>query len=89
MEERLGKGSEADTIRAFSLAAPRLPPILQPKLPSVKNQLCKWIASGFGTGYSPIAPGTVGAALGALLVWLWQWGVVSRLEELWWGEAVW
>ncbi|MBL8299576.1 MAG: phosphatidylglycerophosphatase A [Rhodanobacteraceae bacterium] len=29
-----------------------------------------WIASGFGTGLSPVAPGTVGSAV-ALLPWLW------------------
>lgn len=29
-----------------------------------------WIASGFGTGLSPFAPGTVGSAA-ALLPWLW------------------
>jgi phosphatidylglycerophosphatase A len=29
-----------------------------------------WIASGFGAGLSPIAPGTVGSAV-ALLPWLW------------------
>ncbi len=27
------------------------------------------LASGFGTGYSPIAPGTAGSALAALLYW--------------------
>lgn len=29
-----------------------------------------WIASGFGAGLSPVAPGTVGSAV-ALLPWLW------------------
>ncbi len=29
-----------------------------------------WIASGFGSGFSPVAPGTVGSAA-ALLPWLW------------------
>ena len=29
-----------------------------------------WIASGFGSGFSPFAPGTVGTAAG-LLPWLW------------------
>lgn len=31
---------------------------------------CGWIASGFGAGYSPVAPGTVGSAI-ALIPWLW------------------
>jgi len=36
------------------------------------------VATGFGTGYSAFAPGTVGSALGVLLFWpmaraAWQW----------------
>ena len=31
--------------------------------------LYKTIATGFGSGYAPIAPGTAGAALGCLLLW--------------------
>lgn len=30
----------------------------------------KIIASGFGTGFSPIAPGTAGSLLGCLILWL-------------------
>ena len=30
----------------------------------------KTIATGFGSGYAPIAPGTAGAAVGCLLLWL-------------------
>jgi len=32
--------------------------------------LIKLIASGLGTGYSPLAPGTAGSALAAIVVWL-------------------
>ncbi len=35
----------------------------------------KLIATGFGAGYSPLAPGTMGAALACLILWLfhiWQ-----------------
>ena len=32
----------------------------------------KIVASFFGTGYSPVAPGTAGAILAALMVWFWQ-----------------
>jgi len=32
--------------------------------------LYKTIATGFGSGYVPIAPGTAGAALGCLLLWI-------------------
>ncbi len=37
------------------------------------------IASGFGSGYSPIAPGTAGALL-ATLIW---WGYASFLDYAW------
>lgn len=30
----------------------------------------KIIATGFGSGYSPIAPGTAGAAVGCLILWV-------------------
>lgn len=33
------------------------------------NIIYKTIATGFGSGYAPIAPGTVGALLGCLLLW--------------------
>jgi phosphatidylglycerophosphatase A len=32
--------------------------------------LAKLLASGFGTGYSPVAPGTAGSALAAALIYL-------------------
>ena len=31
------------------------------------NFLAKFLATGFGTGYSPVAPGTIGTAVGFLL----------------------
>jgi phosphatidylglycerophosphatase A len=34
------------------------------------NFLSKLIASGLGTGYSPLAPGTAGSALAVALAWL-------------------
>lgn len=40
----------------------------------------KLIATGFGVGYSPLAPGTMGAALACLILWLlqcWQPGCFS------------
>lgn len=33
------------------------------------KQLIKWIAIGFGTGLSPIMPGTVGTVVGVPLAW--------------------
>ena len=47
----------------------------QPSTPSQSpNVLLRhpagWLASGFGSGFSPFAPGTVGSAV-ALLPWLW------------------
>ena len=34
------------------------------------------LASGFGAGFAPIAPGTWGSAMGLLLAWAW-WGCSS------------
>lgn len=33
----------------------------------------KLIASGFGTGYAPLAPGTFGSLLGIAFLWLFNW----------------
>ena len=37
----------------------------------------KLIASGLGTGYSPIAPGTAGSVLGILILYLFNYGLNS------------
>lgn len=37
--------------------------------PAAPNALARWVATGFGSGYSPIAPGTAGSAVGLLLYW--------------------
>lgn len=34
---------------------------------SFKNQLIKVLATGFGAGYSPVVPGTMGTAVGVLI----------------------
>lgn len=44
-----------------------------PKIPLFHNL----IASGFGSGYNPIAPGTAGALL-AMLIW---WGYASLFDD--------
>ncbi|MBI4238140.1 MAG: phosphatidylglycerophosphatase A [Deltaproteobacteria bacterium] len=33
------------------------------------NQIAHWIATGFGSGYAPIAPGTAASAVALLLAW--------------------
>jgi phosphatidylglycerophosphatase A len=54
----------------------------------MKN-LVKWIAVGFGTGWSPVMPGTVGTLVGLPLAWgllflydqpLLQWGICVALS---------
>ncbi len=35
-----------------------------------KNWLALTIATGFGLGYSPVAPGTVGSVLGIAFIWM-------------------
>jgi len=37
--------------------------------PPVRHGFVVWIATGFGFGFSPIMPGTAGAAWGLLLAW--------------------
>lgn len=43
----------------------------------ISSRLAGWLATGFGAGYSPLAPGTVGSAVGLLLFW------PLRLLPLW------
>jgi phosphatidylglycerophosphatase A len=33
------------------------------------SMLATWLATGFGSGYSPIAPGTAGSVVGLLMFW--------------------
>jgi len=35
----------------------------------VLDRLALWIATGLGTGYAPLAPGTAGSALTVLILW--------------------
>ncbi len=46
-------------------------------------KLHKIIASGLGTGYSPLAPGTVGSILGILLFYLFNFTLNSFNIESW------
>jgi len=39
------------------------------KAPSVLGKVAAAVATGFGAGYSPVAPGTAGSLLGLLLFW--------------------
>jgi phosphatidylglycerophosphatase A len=39
------------------------------KAPSVLGSVAALVATGFGAGYSPIAPGTAGSLVGLLLYW--------------------
>ena len=43
------------------------------------NSLARALATWFGCGYAPIAPGTVGAAAAVLIAWALGWGVVANL----------
>ena len=44
----------------------------------IVDRLAVVLATGFGSGYSPMAPGTAGSAVGLLLFW-----GLSRLDLLW------
>jgi phosphatidylglycerophosphatase A len=39
------------------------------KAPSVLGKVAAVVATGFGAGYSPVAPGTAGSLVGLLLFW--------------------
>ena len=45
----------------------------------MKNRLARLLATWFGCGYSPVAPGTVGAAAAVVISWWFRWGVVPNL----------
>jgi phosphatidylglycerophosphatase A len=61
------------------------------------QRLAKVIATGLGTGYSPIAPGTAGSVLGvglfffiAQLMWYWQAGIILGVLLVGlWASKVW
>jgi phosphatidylglycerophosphatase A len=43
------------------------------------KKIALWFATGFGLGYSPVAPGTVGTVWGVLITWL----VWSKTHNVW------
>jgi phosphatidylglycerophosphatase A len=45
----------------------------------MKNKLALVLATWFGCGYSPVAPGTAGAAAAVLISWWFGWGTVPNL----------
>ena len=38
-------------------------------MPRILEGGARWLATGFGSGYAPVAPGTAGSAVGLLLFW--------------------
>jgi phosphatidylglycerophosphatase A len=53
----------------------------------VEDFLARGVATAFGSGYSPFAPGTAGSAVGVLLFWpmagwRWPWQVAACLALL-------
>lgn len=47
----------------------------------MRPRLSRWIALGFGSGLSPVAPGTVGT--------LWAWAVFTLVDPWLWDAAWW
>lgn len=43
------------------------------------NSAARALATWFGCGYAPVAPGTVGAAAAVLISWALGWGVAAHL----------
>jgi phosphatidylglycerophosphatase A len=56
------------------------PPPARPSFAFMRPRLSRWIAFGFGSGLSPVAPGTVGT--------LWAWAAFALLDP-WVGDAGW
>lgn len=59
--------------RSAGVSIRRMPPPPPESAPEddrpVRRGLAVWLATGFGVGFVPVAPGTAGAALGVLLAW--------------------
>jgi phosphatidylglycerophosphatase A len=53
----------------------------RPSFAFMKPRLSRWIALGFGSGLSPVAPGTVGT--------LWAWAAFAALDPFLWDAAWW
>ena len=45
----------------------------------MKNKLARVLATWFGCGYSPVAPGTAGAAAAVVISWWFAWGLAPNL----------
>jgi phosphatidylglycerophosphatase A len=43
--------------------------VYHPDMSRVMSASARWLATGFGAGYSPFAPGTAGSVVGLLLFW--------------------
>lgn len=41
----------------------------EPDAPTARDRLLLALATGFGSGYAPVAPGTFGSAVGLVLAW--------------------
>ena len=46
-----------------------------------KLKINKIIASGLGTGYFPVAPGTAGSVLGIILIWLVNYCLIFSISD--------
>jgi len=38
-------------------------------MPRILDAAARWLATGFGSGHAPVAPGTAGSAVGLVLFW--------------------
>ena len=45
----------------------------------MRSRLARVLATWFGCGYFPVAPGTVGAAAAVVISWWLRWGAVANL----------
>jgi phosphatidylglycerophosphatase A len=75
--------TSADRRRPERVVAEPVPDRVRPE-PSyafMRPRLSRWIAFGFGSGLSPVAPGTVGT--------LWAWAAFLAIDPFLWDAAWW
>ena len=75
MNEAVGRQQGATSVKESVKEVPpspadRHPPLDLPPLPHWTDKILSVVATGFGLGFFPKAPGTVGSLLGPPLIWL-------------------
>ena len=73
-----------DPVTVFALDGGRHPPNARPTVRFMLSHPAHWLALGFGSGLSRIAPGTAGT----LWAWLAFWALTPWMNDLRWGLLI-